>query len=90
LRQITRSASILDWVKQNVDDTHIRKRKLKVGPRKEKGKKQRVMDKSLLGSDEFTLSPDEGRSPPYQSSNLSTSASSDGDDDDDDGDSGGY
>jgi hypothetical protein len=74
-----------------VDDTHIRKRKLNVGPRKEKGKKQRVMDKSLLGSDEFTLSLDEGRNPPYQASNFSTSASSDDNDDiGDGGGSGGY
>jgi hypothetical protein len=40
----------------------------------------------LLVSDESTLSPDEGRSPPYQESNLNTSSSSD----DDDGDGGGY
>jgi hypothetical protein len=44
------------------------------------------MDKAVLGSDESTLSLDEGWSPPYQESNLSTSASSD----DDDGDGGGY
>jgi hypothetical protein len=37
------------------------------------------MDEPVLGSDESTLSPDEGRSPPYQESNLSTSASSDDD-----------
>jgi hypothetical protein len=72
-------------------DTHIGKRKLKATPRKKKGKKPKVTDKPLLRSEESTPSPDEGRSPPYQSSNLSTSASSDGDDDDDDdGDSGGY
>jgi hypothetical protein len=44
------------------------------------------MDKVVLGSDDSTPSPDEGRSPSYQESNLSTSASSD----DDDGDDGGY
>jgi hypothetical protein len=88
LRQIIGYVSIADWAKQNLGDTHIGKRKLKVDPRKEKGKKQKVMDEPLLGSDESTLSPDEGCSPPYQSSNLSTSASSD--DDDDGGGSGGY
>jgi hypothetical protein len=40
-----------------------------------------VTDEALLGSDESTLSPNEGRNPPYQSSNLSNSASSDDDDD---------
>jgi hypothetical protein len=44
------------------------------------------MDEPVLGSDESTLSPDEGRSPPYQESNLSTSTSSD----DDNGDGEGY
>jgi hypothetical protein len=52
LRQITRSASIIDWAEQNVGDTHIRKRKQKVGPRKEKGKKAKVIDEALLTSDE--------------------------------------
>jgi hypothetical protein len=37
LRQITGNPSIVDWAKQNVGDTHIVKRKLKVGPRKDKG-----------------------------------------------------
>jgi hypothetical protein len=64
-----------------VGDTHIRKRKLKVTPRKEKGKKPKVMDEALIGSDESTPSLDEGRCPPYQSSNLSTSVYSDNDDD---------
>jgi hypothetical protein len=44
------------------------------------------MDEPVLGSDESTPSLDEGRSPPYQESNLSTSASSD----DDNGDGEGY
>jgi hypothetical protein len=44
------------------------------------------MNEAVLGSDESTPSPDEGRSPPYQQSNLSTSSSSD----DNDGDGGGY
>jgi hypothetical protein len=39
----------------------------------------------VLGSDESTPSPDEGGSPPYQESNLSTPASSDDDDEDDGG-----
>jgi hypothetical protein len=68
-----------------VGDTHIRKRKLKVNPRKKKGKKQKVTNEPLLGSEESTPSPDEGCCPSYQSSNLSTSASSDGDDDGRDG-----
>jgi hypothetical protein len=72
-----------------VGDTHIGKRKLKVGPWKEKGKKQKVTNGALLGSAESTPSSDEGRSPPYQESNLSTSASSD-DDGADGGGSGGY
>jgi hypothetical protein len=62
-RQITRSASIVDWAEQNVGDTHIRKRKIKVYPRKEKGKKQKVTDKSLIGSDESTPSLIEGQQP---------------------------
>jgi hypothetical protein len=69
-----------------VGDTRIGKRKLKIGPRKDKGKKAKMMEKGVLRSDESTPSPDEGGSPPYQESNLSTSASSD----DDDGDGGGY
>jgi hypothetical protein len=40
----------------------------------------------VLGSDELTPSMDEGGNPPYQESNLSSSASFD----DDDGDCGGY
>jgi hypothetical protein len=71
---------------KNVGDTHIEKRKLKVGPRKGKGKKAKTTDEAVLESDESTPSPDEGRSPPYQESNLSTSASFD----DDDGDGGDY
>jgi hypothetical protein len=85
LSQITESTSIADWAKQNVSDTHIEKRKLKAAPRKEKGKKQKVTDEPFLGSDESTPIPDEGRTLPYQSSNLSTSASSDDDDGDDEG-----
>jgi hypothetical protein len=69
-----------------VGDTHIGKRKLKIGPRKDKGKKAKTMDEAVPGSDESTPSLDEGQSPPYQESNLSTSASSD----DDDGDGGCY
>jgi hypothetical protein len=45
-----------------------------------------MTDEEVLQSDESTSSPDEGRSPPYQESNLSTSASFD----DDDGDGGDY
>jgi hypothetical protein len=87
LRQITGASSIVDWAEQNVGSTHIGKRKLKAAARKDKVKKKaNVMDKAVLGSDESTLSLDEGWSPPYQESNLSTSASSD----DDDGDGGGY
>jgi hypothetical protein len=85
LRQITGASSIVDWVEQNMGDTHIGKRKLKAGPRKDKGKKTKTTDEAVLGSDESTPSPDEERSPPYQESNLSTSASSN----DDDGDGGG-
>jgi hypothetical protein len=43
LRQITRFASIVNWAKQKVGDTHIGKRKLNVAPRKEKEKKAKVM-----------------------------------------------
>jgi hypothetical protein len=86
LRQITGASSIVDWVKKNMDDTHIGKRKLNVGPRKDKGKKTKTTDEAMLGSDESTPSPDEGWSLPYQESNLSTSTSSD----DDDGDGGCY
>jgi hypothetical protein len=86
LRQITGASSIVDWAEQNIDDTHIEKWKLKSGPRKDKGKKAKTMNEAVLGSDESTVSLDEGRSPPYQESNLSTSASSD----DDDGDGGDY
>jgi hypothetical protein len=69
-----------------VGDTHIGKRKLKARLRKNKGKKTKMINEVVLGSDESTPSPDEGRSPPYQEFNLSTSTSSD----DDDGDSGDY
>jgi hypothetical protein len=86
LRQITGISSIVDWAKKNVGDTYIGKRKLKAGPRKDKGKKAKTTDKAVLRSDESTSSPDEGQSPPYQEFNLSTSPSSD----DDDGDSGDY
>jgi hypothetical protein len=63
-----------------VGDIYIGKRKLKARPRKDKGKKANITDEVVLGSDESTPSPDEGRSPPYQESNLSTSAPSDDDD----------
>jgi hypothetical protein len=86
LRQITGTPSIVDWAEQNVGDTHIGKRKLKVMPRKDKGKKVKTTAEGVLRSDELTPSPDEGGSPPYQESNLSSSAASD----DDDGDGGGY
>jgi hypothetical protein len=69
-----------------VGDTHIGKRKLNVGPRKDKIKKTKTTEEGVLGSDESTPSPDEGGRKPYQESNLSTSASSD----DDDSDCGGY
>jgi hypothetical protein len=77
LRQITDTPSIIDWAEQNVGDTHIGKRKLKVGPRKDKGKKAKTMEEGVLVSDESTPSPDGGGSLPYQESNLSTTASSD-------------
>jgi hypothetical protein len=77
LRQITGASSIVVWAEKNVGDTHIEKRKLKVRPRKHKEKKANTMDEVVFGSDESTPSPDEGRSPPYQEYNLSTSASSD-------------
>jgi hypothetical protein len=54
LRQITGVSSIVDWAKQNVGDTHIGKRKLKVRPRKDKGKKAKTMDEPVLGSDDST------------------------------------
>jgi hypothetical protein len=73
LRQITGASSIVDRAEKSVGDTHIGKRKLKVGPgkdkgkrklkvgpRKDKGKKAKMMDEAVLGSDESTLSPDEG------------------------------
>jgi hypothetical protein len=85
LRQITGTPSIIDWAEQNVDDTHIEKRKLKVGSNKDKGKKAKMMELGVLQSDESTPSPDEGRSKPYQESNLSSSVSSN-DNDGDDGD----
>jgi hypothetical protein len=86
LRQIIDTPSIVDRAEQNVGDTHIGKRKLKGGPRKDKGKKEKTTEEGVLGSDESTPSPDEGGSPPYQESMLSTLASSD----DDNGDGGGY
>jgi hypothetical protein len=58
LRQITGTPSIIDWVKQNVGDTRIRKRKLKVGPRKDKEKKAKPAEEAMLESDESTPSPD--------------------------------
>jgi hypothetical protein len=48
-----------------VGDTHIGKRNLKAGPRKDKGKKAKTMEEGVLGSDELTPSLDEGGSPPY-------------------------
>jgi hypothetical protein len=69
-----------------VGDTHIEKRKLKVGTRKDKAKKAKMTDEAVLQSGESTLSPDEGQSPPYQESNLSILDSSN----EDDGDSGDY
>jgi hypothetical protein len=85
LRQIIGTPSIVDWVEQNVGDTHIGKRKLKAGSRKDKRKKAKTTEEGVLESDESTPSPNEGGSPPYQESNLSISTSSD----DDDGDGGG-
>jgi hypothetical protein len=82
LRQIIGASAIVDWAEKNVGDTHIVKRKLKVGSRKDRGKKVKMTDKAVLGSDESTLSPDEGQSLPYQESNLSTSISFDDDDED--------
>jgi hypothetical protein len=89
VRQITGSASIVDWAVRNVGDTHIGKRKHRAFARKKKAKKAKLTDEVLLGSDEPIPSPDERHSLSYQESNLSTSASSD-DDDGDDGGSGGY
>jgi hypothetical protein len=86
LRQFTGTSSIVDWAKQNMGNTHIGKRKLKAGPRKDKGKKVKTTEEVVLESDESTPSPDEGQSPPYKESNLSTLASSDNDD----GDGGDY
>jgi hypothetical protein len=86
LMQIACASLIVDWAKQNVGVTHIGKRELKAGPRKDKGKKANTTNEPVIGSDESTPSPDEGWSPPYQESNLSTSASFD----DDDRDGGGY
>jgi hypothetical protein len=62
--------------------TYIGKRKQKTLTRKDKGKKPKVMDGTLLESDEFTPSLNEECSPAYQESNLSSLASSDDDDDD--------
>jgi hypothetical protein len=56
-----------------------------VGQGRTKERRQRQTDKAVFGSDESTPSLDEGRSPPYQESNLSTSASSDDDDEDGEG-----
>jgi hypothetical protein len=78
LRPITGASSIVDWAEQNVGDT-------RACPRKDKGKKTKTTNEPVLGSDESTPSLDEGRSPPYQEFNLSTSASFD----DEDGDGGG-
>jgi hypothetical protein len=58
LRQIIGTPSIIDWVKQNVGDTRIGKRKLKVGPRKDKEKKAKTAEEAMLESDESTPSPD--------------------------------
>jgi hypothetical protein len=85
LRQITGTSSIVDWAEKNAGDTHIGKRKQKAGPRKNRGKKAKTTDEAVLGSDKSTLSPEEGRSPLYVDSNLSTSSSSDDDDGDDEG-----
>jgi hypothetical protein len=45
LRQITDTPSIVDWDEQNMRDT---KRKLKVGPRKDKGKKAKTAEEGVL------------------------------------------
>jgi hypothetical protein len=44
LRQITGTPSIVDWAEQNMGDTHIGKRKLKAGPRKDKEKRAKTME----------------------------------------------
>jgi hypothetical protein len=54
LKQITGTSSIVDWAEKNVDDTHIGKRKLKAGPRKDKGKRAKTTEETVLGSDEST------------------------------------
>jgi hypothetical protein len=86
LRKITGASSIIDWTEKNMGDTHIGKRKLKAGTRKDKAKKAKTTEEAVLGSDESTQSSNDGWSPPYQESNLSTSASSA----DDNGDVGDY
>jgi hypothetical protein len=48
LRWITCASSIVDWAEENVGDTHIEKRKIKVGPRNDKGKKTNMMDEPVL------------------------------------------
>jgi hypothetical protein len=48
LRWITCASSIVDWAEENVGDTHIGKRKIKIGPRKDKGKKANMMDGPVL------------------------------------------
>jgi hypothetical protein len=65
LRQIISASSIVDWAEKNVGDTHIEKRKLKVGPRKYKGQKVKTTDEAVLQNDESTPSLDEGQSPSY-------------------------
>jgi hypothetical protein len=82
LRQITGASLIVDSVEKNMGDTHIEKRKLNARPRKDKGKKAKTMDEAVLRSDESTPSLDDGRSPPYQESNLNTSASFNDDNED--------
>jgi hypothetical protein len=57
LKQIIGASSIVDWAEKNVDVTHIEKRKLKVGPRKDKGKRAKLMDEAVLRSDESTPEP---------------------------------
>ena len=77
------------WAEETIGDTHLGKRKTKIGPEMRKGKKSRTEDE--LGSDDTTPEPSGGEDIGDDDDDDDDSSSSDGDANDGDGgnDSGG-
>ena len=82
LREAMGNDSIGDWACQNIGDTHLGKRKLQKGPKKDDPKRRKGKGTAKpVSSDTETDDGECERSPPYQESEDSSSA-----DDGDDGD----